>query len=155
MSIEPTSAIINPSTQLQVILKWVEGMAKADFAMLESVILDDFIQEAYPVNLRLPALTSKTAFIDHVKQILPVFSNFQMSLNCPKSMKSLIHLVIHANATADTSINFDYVNEYIIIFFIAEQGGKLVLTKVKEFIDSKFTAGFIEALQKTGRLGKI
>lgn len=81
MSIEPTSAIINPSTQLQVILKWVEGMAKADFAMLESVILDDFIQEAYPVNLRLPALTSKTAFIDHVKQILPVFSNFQMSLN--------------------------------------------------------------------------
>ncbi|CAL1703176.1 unnamed protein product [Somion occarium] len=146
MSVEPTPAIANPSAQLQVVLKWVGGMAKADFATLESVISDDFIQEAYPVNLGIPTLTSKSAFIDHLKQILPVFSNFKAKIN--EVIDAPGKVVIHANATADTSINFDYVAEYIMIFTVAEQGGKLVLTKVKEFTDSKFTAGFIGALQK-------
>ncbi|KAH8086662.1 hypothetical protein BXZ70DRAFT_910293 [Cristinia sonorae] len=147
MPVVPSAAIENPSKQLQAVLKWAEGMATANFDILGAVLADDYVHTALPANLSIPVLGSKEHFIKHYQGVLPIFSSFDVSVH--EVVEAPGRVVLHAAADAMTKPGFPYINEYILIFHVAEQpDGSFKLTSAKEFVDSKFTAGFMEQLQK-------
>jgi len=146
MPVSPSPVIANPSAQLKVVLKWAEAMSAADFDALGAVLDDDYLHLAIPGTLNMPPVKGRETFLKHYQNILPLFTDFNVSFH--EVVEAPGRVVIHATADAKTKPGFPYSNEYIIIFHLAEQPDKSYkLTSAKEFVDSKFTAVFQEQLK--------
>ncbi|CAL1714269.1 unnamed protein product [Somion occarium] len=147
MVVEVSAAIsANPSPQIQLVLKWVEAAIGKDFATLEAIITDDYVQTVHPDNLGAPLHKGKEPFLTHYKTVLPLFVDF--SVKILEIIETPDTVVVHAKGSAKTQINYDYENEYIMIFHIVkQQDGQLKLSSAKEFVDSKFMAGFRQAVE--------
>ncbi|TCD71777.1 hypothetical protein EIP91_003120 [Steccherinum ochraceum] len=146
----PADVTANPSSQLQAVLQWVEGMSTANFDLLDSVLADDYVHITLPTSLNIPELGSKEQYIQHYRGVLPIFTAFDVAIS--EVIESPGRVLVHASANATTKVNVPYANEYIIIFSLAEQAdGSHKLTAAKEFVDSKFVAGFMEQMANASK----
>lgn len=70
MAVLPTSAIANPSLQLQAVLRWLDALTTTlDIQALDDAITEDCTLEALPRSLNRPLL-DKAAFLQRADSFL-------------------------------------------------------------------------------------
>ncbi|KIJ51392.1 hypothetical protein M422DRAFT_26806 [Sphaerobolus stellatus SS14] len=138
--IESPAIPANPSTQLQVVLKWLEAWRTLNLDNILLALANNYKHQVLPKSLGRPVL-NREEFIQNYKVILPLYTHLGTD-----KVKEIIEvpgkIFIHATSSGKSTTGAAYDNEYCLTFYLAHQDDDLKISHLKEFVDSKYTSEF-------------
>ncbi|TCD71820.1 hypothetical protein EIP91_003163 [Steccherinum ochraceum] len=145
MPIAPATLPADPSPQVSAALKWVEGVASANFDLLASAIADDYEHVLQPASLGAPPIHGRDAVVQMYKNILPKLQGYVMTIL--EIVEGQGKVVVHTIGEADAQFGFHYKNEYLFTFNVVKQAdGTHKVNKVQEFTDVEVTKTLMKAV---------
>ncbi|PTB63399.1 hypothetical protein BBK36DRAFT_1143884 [Trichoderma citrinoviride] len=99
---------------------------------------------------KLPSRNNQE-FAEFLERIIPIIRNFRLHVvdtTPPVVDVEARKVMMHLKSSAETDVG-PYENEYFFVLTVSEDGEKI--DEVVEFLDTAYTAEFMERLSKTGQ----
>lgn len=81
----------NPSSEVKVVIEWLDAVSRTDFATVMTVLAEGFSQSLHPQSLhQLPAeITDGHNIMSILAQVLPLMKSFMVSAHLLRCSASL------------------------------------------------------------------
>jgi ketosteroid isomerase-like protein len=102
----------------------------------------DCLQQIYPSSMG-KSPKNNAEYRKYFENIMPIFSNFTITIHKEFHDAEARTCVIHASSKANTRAGI-YSNEYALFLWFTKDGSKI--TRIDEFVDSAYSAQFFAKL---------
>ncbi|KAK1749761.1 hypothetical protein QBC47DRAFT_439801 [Echria macrotheca] len=121
------------SMQRQTVLALIEAYNVWDLEKIMSFHAPECVSEVLPKSLNIPPMDN-TAFAAYLRDnLIPTLRNFHIKVYDIIEDTVASKVAIWGGSTAETDVG-PYVNEFLVVFHMAADGGKVV--RFREFVDS-------------------
>lgn len=135
---------MSPTKQKQTALAVVAAFNNMDIDAIISHRAPSCMRHILPSSLNIPP-SNNTEYAEHLQKLIPVFSNFNLTVQDTVEDKDAHRIVMWLKAQADTLAG-EYKNEYMWTLDFDETGEKIV--RMHEFVDTLVNRDFWPKLSK-------
>lgn len=135
---------MSPSKQRQTALSVVSAFNNMDIEGIISHRAPSCMRHILPSSLNI-APTNNTEYAEHLQKLIPIFSNFDLTVQDIVEDREAHRIVMWLKARADTMAG-EYVNEYMWTLDFDETGERIV--RMHEFVDTVVNRDFWPKLSK-------
>jgi len=135
---------VNPSAQLQVVLKMTEAGIAFDFPAFRSTVTEDYIHEYLPSYEDMPRL-DREGFITRLefrKNIMTLDVDLKDIIEAPGV--TILHMSVSGKTKGGNVSELEVLN---LVYTAEQPDGTTKAIKSREFIDTARMAKFAEALK--------
>ncbi|KZV87797.1 hypothetical protein EXIGLDRAFT_773276 [Exidia glandulosa HHB12029] len=130
----------------QLVQKYAAAFEAGSLEPLRDDLAATFIHEVYPSSLNIKR-KGREEYLEWVAAAFSAFRDGKVTINPIETIESPLKIVLHLS-TAQARMG---TNEYMFIFTFVEEDGRTKIGHIKEFLDTAFFLGFMEALDSTSQ----